>query len=131
MNYITIDDFEQLTLQQLFDISAKHILSTGKKSFVKRQLGESGSSCTYSGSGCAAAPFIRPECREEADKNTDGTSWAMLRHSRLVPEKHTSLVSDLQSCHDNNSEGTSFITDWKLSMTNIARKWDLNTDVLN
>jgi hypothetical protein len=109
---ITIEGFEQLSKQQLFDMSLAHIRSTRKKSMQ-------GSKCVYSGHGCAAAPFIRPEFRAYADRR-QGTTWEQLREGCLVPSHQYEFVRSLQLCHDNSPRDDNFMNEFNRGMERIA-----------
>lgn len=127
--YITIEGFENLTKQQMFDMSAKHILSTKTKSF-----NEDGN-CSYAGTGCAAAPFIREECRAAADVDPSGgaaTGWGFLRSRGDVPEHNAEFVRELQYCHDETEHevGSMFVDEWLDSMYRLAEHMGLDTTVL-
>lgn len=114
--YITIDGFEQLTKQQLFDISLNHIRTTRERS-----MGDGGADCTYQGKGCAAAPFIKPEHREFADTGGIGLNaapWSTLASKMLVPGHESVLVQSLQHCHD--LAGNDFMKDYEQRMSNLA-----------
>lgn len=129
-NYLTIEGFEKLTKQQLFDMSVAHIGQTRQKSV---QISDGGSKgCVYSGSGCAAAPFLKPENREIAD-NVPGllyTGWGMLVGVSMVPEDNSSLICSLQSCHDLAPSGQEFLEVWKTSMARVAVRYKLSTEKL-
>lgn len=86
--YKTIEEFDQLTIQQLFDMAAKHVLTNGMPSV------EAGR-CVYGGIGCAASVFLRPEEREEASG-----SWGEIVESEEAPDHHTSFIEGLQVAHD-------------------------------
>lgn len=109
---ITIEGFEQLSKQQLFDMSLAHIRSTRKKS-------TQGSKCVYSGPGCAAAPFIRPEFRAYADRRK-GTTWDQLQEEGLVPSHEYVFVNSLQLCHDNSPRDDDFMKEFNRGMERIA-----------
>ena len=121
MKYITIPGFEKLSKQELFDMSAAHICSTRQKSYG------SVVGCSYAGSGCAAAPFIRPEHRQRADKY--GT-WARQVDLLLAPDHETSFVLALQCCHDFATE-RGFFDDWKRNMCSLAERHGLSTAKLD
>ena len=135
----TIDGFETLTAQQIFDMSAKHILSTGKPSMVNN-------TCVYSGSGCGASIFLKEESRPVMDNimNDDNNSsgWVTLTAHQHVSPHQSGLVMDLQNAHDNAAQYVSprqsglvmdldeaFMTHWKRRMFSIANQYGLNTDV--
>lgn len=123
MNYVTIPGFVKLSRQEIFDISAKHILSTKTKSV-------DGGTCMYSGTGCAAAPFILPEHRADCDKQGDATSWSGLVSARLVPRHEAGLVQRLQSCHDSAPSGDAFMAGWRQRMLDLAKYAGLSDQVL-
>ena len=132
--YITIDGFESLTKQQMFDISAKHILAAGKCS-----VNDQGT-CSYAGSGCAAAPFIREDQREIADgldTSGWGAGWQWLSNNGHVPKREDDFVVRLQLCHDDNAatvsnkEDFNFMELWEDSMRILAAEHGLSTAVLD
>lgn len=126
MSHITIEGFEALTQQQLFDMSAKHIIEQGKP-------GQSSSgTCSYK-AGCAASIFIKHDERSYAD---DSGSWEDLEIHGDVPETHSDFVERLQICHDRaaietfKDGGEGFIADWSARMQILAKQYNLNTDAL-
>ena len=125
--FITIDDFENLTKQQMFDMAAKHILTTKKKS-----VSEHGA-CLYSGSGCAASVFIKPEFRKTADDldSLDGTGWSHLVCENLVPDHLPKFVVDLQVAHDCSDSGPNFLTDYVQRMCVVAARYKLDSSILD
>lgn len=93
--YITIDGFEQLSKQQMFDMAVSHIKSTGVKSC------KLSGNCIYSGTGCNASIFIKPDFHNNADEGVyGGSSWVTLAKNGVVPLHEYRFVSDLQSAHD-------------------------------
>ena len=120
--YITIEGFESLTKQQMFDMSAKHVLANGRRS-------TNDGGCVYSGIGCAAAPFIKPEYREDADRVEAGSSWPFLCSANLVPGHNSGLVTAIQKCHD-SAGSACFVGDIKKRMLEVAEWYNLSADVL-
>lgn len=123
MNYATIPGFEALTLQQMFDISLAHIRSTRTKSIKPGST----SVCVYSGSGCAASVFLRPERRDEFDAMYAGhsVSWLTLAGTGHVPEHESYFVRELQNCHDRtpNKDGQeAFMAEYERSMSYLAER---------
>lgn len=101
LNSIAISGFEQLSAQQAFDISARHLLSIPGPSITANEPSFSRkTTCDYAGVGCAAAPFIREE--ERARWDIKNKSWWSLV-DRWVPDKHVALISDLQRVHDDTA----------------------------
>ena len=126
MNYITIEGFEQLTAQQMFDMSLAHLRRTGVKS--KNEF-----SCMYGGTGCAAAPFLRPDKRDFADQQSDmeGVSWVELVDRGFVPNTHFVLIAALQRAHDraprfDDELGLAFPQLIELRFKDIAKRFDLD-----
>lgn len=119
-----IDGFNSLTKQQIFDISAKHVLGNGKPG-----INLSGS-CVYGGIGCAAAPFIAKEDREDAS----GTWYTV---AKLAGEYHEQdFIRELQSNHDGAYTFTynnpaDFIEDFKKRMRLTAAQFRLSEEVLD
>ena len=120
--YITIEGFESLTKQQMFDMSAKHVLANGRRS-------TDAGGCVYSGIGCAAAPFIKPEDREAADSAEAGSTWPFLCSANLVPGHNSGLVAAMQRCHD-SADSNGFVKDFKKRMREVAEWYNLSADVL-
>ncbi len=127
---LTIDGFETLTRQQLFDMSASHIMAQGKPGIT------STGNCSYS-QGCAASIFIKPELIAEADI---GGSWDDLEREEYVPETNSDFVNTLQLAHDraalaslrdDSSDLGGFMADWSQRMRDIAKVYNLNTEALS
>lgn len=93
-----IEGFEQLTLQQIFDMSLNHLRTTRVKSVAPLT-----SSCLYGGTGCAAAPFLKPEKRKELD-DTGSWSWISLVEEGIVPGHMRGQIRSIQAIHDNCSD---------------------------
>lgn len=129
MNYITIDGFEELTAQQVFDMSLAHVRKTRQPSLHK----ETGH-CAYSGIGCAASVFLKEKHRKEADELGDASWYALTNFAKVVPETHTNLVQELQHCHDQSTKGIShekwsttagFMKGFENRMKNVAEDFGL------
>jgi hypothetical protein len=118
--HLTVEGFEQLTPQQMYDMSASHILSTGVKSEVNGR-------CQYAGTGCALAPFIKPEYREQADSLGP---IDMVVQQAFAPEVNLPLLQDLAYAHDRTHPGETFMAEWKMFMRKLARKHSLSDEVL-
>lgn len=125
MSYITIDGFENLTKQEVFDIAYKHINTTKRKSVMPTGCRHSFSECVYSGSGCAAAPFIKEECR-----STRG-SWSSLAFEGLVPDTNAVIVDHIQICHDSAIEGELFLEEFNKKMSQVAEHYGLKIPEVN
>lgn len=120
-----IEGFENLSKQELFNMSARHILSTGQQSTA-------GTACIYGGTGCAAAPFLLPECRAGLDKYE--LNWTGLRDKGLVPDHEYHFVTQLQNCHDSFAWRTAeipFMDHWRKRMKAVATEHQLSSEVLN
>lgn len=116
-----IDGFENMTKQQLLDLSVAHLLGTRKPG-----VRENTSACVYSGSGCGAAPFIKEAFRGEADRegSWEGVSAAFGSHHEM------DFIMALQRAHDDAWGWASRITEdqrvalwfdiWKRNIKMIA-----------
>ncbi len=122
-NYLTIDGLESMTEQQNFGLSAKHIMTTQQKSVSDNGL------CVYSGIGCAASVFIKPEFREEADSTGSG-SWNALTGYGVAPLHNLNLICLLQNAHDDAPSGERFIPGWNSNMRDIADTYNLDVSKL-
>lgn len=112
MTYATIDGFESLTAQEVFDIAAGHLLKQMKRS-------ENGEGCRYRGKSglmCAAGPFLKDECTEKCE----GNSWFGLTDDGLVPNANSVLISELQMVHD-----VTFPSDWPSRLEALAKRYNL------
>jgi hypothetical protein len=124
--FITIPELPSMTPQEVFDKAARHVLANGEPSV------DPTGSCVYSGIGCAAAPFIKPEFREEA-----AGSWYSLHlpsqgkweHSHR-PDAHVELIGHLQGAHDHSANLPAFISEFKKEMVKVAERYSLSTAVL-
>lgn len=112
MTYATIDGFESLTAQEVFDISAGHLLKQMKRS-------ESGEGCMYRGPDgrmCAAGPFLK----DENVAKCEGRSWFGLMKDKRVPDTNLKLIGELQMVHD-----ASFPGNWPHKLEALAIRHDL------
>lgn len=120
----TIKGFEKLTKQQMFDMTAAHILSTGIKS-------ENANGCQYAGSGCAASVFIKPELREACDAVGYWGDLVSLNRAKMMmtaPAHEKNFVSQLQTAHDTASP-ENFLADWKAKMLTLACTHELDASI--
>lgn len=130
--FITIEGFEKLSKQELFDMAAKHVLKNGEPS-----LDSNGAVCLYGGIGCAAAPFIKQGEHNTADKGNEHgeTSWKSLFMADLVPEHFADFVMHLQGCHDSwtcaDKDSTTFVQHFKTRMGILGQAEGLDISVLN
>lgn len=115
-----IDGFESLTPQQCFDIAAKHVLSTGVKCMTRDRV------CTYTGVGCAAAPFLTEEGR-----NTIVGSWSTVVSRWEQPDTNESIIQEVQICHDGSRDGPDFLQDFKKAMICVADNYSLSPAVFD
>ena len=93
MTYATIEGFEELSAQEVFDRSKDHLLKQGVRS--ASDFGR----CKYRGPEglmCAAGIFLRPE----SAAGCEDKGWLDLRDRGRVPSTHADLVRELQYIHD-------------------------------
>jgi hypothetical protein len=122
MTNLAIDGFEELSQQQMFDMAAAHLLQTGKRSYCQAIQ-----NCSYAGSGCAAAVFLKEDAREDAD---DDGSWGNLVFNNRVPKHNSAFVAELQNAHDKSSDDD-FLVTWKPKMLALAERFELDPSILN
>ena len=117
-----IPGFTELSKQQLFDMSAAHVIKNGKSSR------NDGGFCVYSGIGCAAAPFLTEDARENLT-----AAWNSLCFSKQVPDHEADFILHLQYCHDRARPtwGPEFIASYKKSMRELATSNYLSAAVLD
>ena len=124
---LTIAGFEELSTQQMFDMAAEHIQNTRIRSTT---IGKTG--CTYTGSGCAASIFIKPDLRDKADM-TGGGSWFGLVYANAVSPHNAELVAELQSAHDSTeskADSNGFMKTWNENMRRVADRHSLDVSKL-
>lgn len=127
--YLTIPNFESLSEQEMFDMAARHLLTTRIPSIT---WGGDDGVCTYSNSGCAASVFLRPECRSIADGS--GTWESLVSRGEAPPHRDT-FVRLLQLAHDETACKTVDCLDlwlpiWKERMRRIAEQHQLDASIL-
>ncbi len=130
-NYITIPNFEQLTRQQMFDMAAKHIMSTGVPSVVQRA--DSQWTCCYRGTGCNAAPFLQRDLLAEKHE----INWYAMTVHKFAPEYEVFFVRGLQAVHDSAADlailgktDPNFMAKYIKGMLHFANHHGLNAGVL-
>ena len=114
-----IPGFANLTEQECFDMSARHILTTRQKAV------DGAGDCTYDGIGCAAAPFLTPAARAKLHG-----AWHVLAGEGEVPANNIDLICRLQGCHD-GTFGENFMEGWARKMRGEAAQNNLSTEVLD
>ena len=124
MNYYTIEGFEQLTKEQLLIMSVTHVLTTQEKSNTK-------GTCKYAGIGCAASPFLREECREEADDMAG--SWEALSDIGLVPNVNSGFINEMQRAHDwaRSRKGVLFVGEYMFRIGIVCAIYNISALVVS
>lgn len=128
MDYV-IPGFEDMTPQEVFDLSAKHILTTRTKSMRRFDSGER---CAYSGSGCAASVFLtKPAIADIEHVGADSSQdWCDLVNEGVVPHTNEELISEMQHAHD-DAPADCFMQAWEAGMRHIAQRFSLSTAVFD
>ena len=121
MGFLTIDGFEKLSKQQLFDMSVAHIGATRQK------CTDNSGACMYQGIGCAAAPFLQETLRRRADGLG---SWNFLAERLAVPEHEVDFITNMQRCHD-NADNDEFMKSWSEAMRRLAQVNGVSTEKLD
>lgn len=120
---ITLKTLPQATAQEIFDQVAKHLLTQNKVSRTVNGF------CMYRGEDglkCAAGCLIADDEYDiEMDSARKGGSWGTLVIHRFVPVEHADLIESIQRVHDSNGPAV-----WRERLTELARRYQLNTDVL-
>ena len=129
--YATIPGFEQLTAQQVFDMSASHLLKQMEQSRDPRiRQNAPNGLCLYrndAGLKCAAGVFLTEERAKECDLYDNcgtGSGWKVLVEVGLVPKPNCDLIDRLQKLHDNN-----WPSDWREKLITLAAECGLNDSV--
>lgn len=130
---ITIPGFSKFSKQKIFDTVVDHISQTRVASTKISPLTDK-PMCSYSGSGCNAAPFIREDKRAEADEVGE---WYVLVSEGLAPIKNQGFMARLQSVHDDaamddheDGDNLSFMQLWHAEMVNVALEHNLDATKL-
>lgn len=121
---IAIAGFAELSPQQVFDMAVAHIATTRKQSRRPIPNSPNLTICCYTGIGCAASVFLKPELRQYADSLEMG--WEEMADQGEVSPAHRMLVNDLQQAHDQADEDE-FMADWKSRMMTVADIHSLDT----
>lgn len=133
----TIDEFPNLTAQEIFERSVRHVMKNGGPSVV---FVYGRSACRYGGIGCGAAPFLTPEGRRLADGAAGGGSsitWKGLVARKYVPDsEHHYLIEALQSSHDaasmrDSEKSPAFIEAYVECVMYVARDFNVSVQHLN
>lgn len=133
IEHVTIDGFEKLTKQDIFDMAVDHIANT-KVPSVGKVFGTNIDGCVYSGTGCNAAPLIKDGERNRAD---EVGSWHSLVDAGMASETNQTFIANLQNAHDIPAseeilgENDSFLTAWKMGMYVLAQEYNLDTSKLD
>ena len=109
------------TLQEIFDIVSKHLLTQKVKSVVHIPMKNICQYRTPSGLKCAAGILIPDEeYTQEMDVHGD---WLILVREELVEPKFAHEITDLQEIHDFGilGEDNSCYDDWKHKLTKFAQ----------
>lgn len=121
-NYMTIPGFEDMTAQQVFDMSAAHLLRQMVRS-------EKPGACLYrSGElACAAGVFLTDAGAEIADSmgGSDGSPWDRVVAAKIAPSTNESLIGSLQAIHDFREPD-----EWRRALRLLAKEYNLNHAVL-
>ena len=121
-----IPGFRKMSKQRILNLAVAHMA-------VERQASVLNNSCVYSGTGCNAAPLIRREMRDAADRIGN---WSFLVETGFVPANNADFIQALQQAHDSvarsNAEGDyNFMARWKANMRALALEYGLSTSTLD
>ncbi len=119
----TLEENEKMTAQEMFNLSAKHLLTQK----VRSVFGVS-SLCAYrSGDGkmCAFGIFI-PDSVYKPEMEGKAASAELIWDATHLPDELMSLARDLQFCHDETMPEF-----WKERLAKIASNYRLNSGALN
>jgi len=110
-------NYQDLSLQELFDISYNHIIKQGFPSVNDKD------ECLYRGYDgimCAAGVFLSD------DEVVEGRPWLNLIEGRGdEPNGKDLFIKELQNCHDINAIEDNFIDLYKESMRELAGTYNL------
>lgn len=107
-----------MSSQEVFDASAKHLLTQGKRS--RNENGEFLNLCLYRHENlkCAAGIFI-PD--DKYDPQMEKQSWTLLSNNYpFLRSEHTNLIGKLQIIHDQSSPEM-----WFFKLNQLAKSFGL------
>ena len=118
---------EQMTEQEVFDVTVRHLLEQGEQSLLSvadtppAAFGQA--LCAYSGTDglcCAAAPFIR-----KYSTDLERTIWQEVIDTGAASSANMDLITRLQRVHD-----TKQVEKWYSCLSSVAEVFKLNTKIL-
>lgn len=116
---ITLKTLKKATAQEVFDQVARHMLTQNMKS-----EDSAGNYCAYRGAHglkCAAGCLIADD---EYKTSFEGDSWEAVADGLQI-KKHTDLITDLQTIHDNYEPDS-----WPWRLANLADITGLSDKVM-
>ena len=121
MSITTIPGFAELSPQQAFDLSLAHLRTTRVQS-----MDTDAGTCSYGGTGCAAAPFLTADTREALIGTDDNTKcWHRLRNAFDLPDTNANLIFEMQSVHDSAPSSGDFMEHIEYGYEGVAARYDL------
>jgi len=126
---ITLATLEHATEQEVFDQVAGHMMKQKARSSLYDGV------CAYRGNDglmCAAGCLISPEEAELLKLSAERINtlpWSCLITRGVAPDKHRSLISALQTIHDNPDHVPE--DDWGDRLKALANQRGLNYKVVN
>jgi hypothetical protein len=129
----SIDGFDSLSKQEIFDKSVSHVLKNGQPSMNDDSIDIQ---CQFGGIGCGTAPFLKPSCRRFADNYSSkegwsvSASWDSLATDGKVSDHFVGLVTKLQQAHDEASKSSDFLDAYRYEAEQVARIFSLSTAVI-
>lgn len=121
MKITTIPGFADLTPQQAFDLSLNHLRSTRVQS-----MDTDAGTCSYGGTGCAAAPFLTADTREALIGTYDNAkSWHRLRNVFDLPDTNANLIFEMQGVHDSAPSSGDFMEHVEDGYEGVAARYNL------
>lgn len=118
----TFERNQTMTAQDMFDISATHLLTQGRRSV------ETSERCRYrhpNGDMCAFGPFI-PEDRYNRAMEGQSCISSDLWKATGLPNGLRELALRLQHCHDDG-----LVEEWPMRLAVIAKQFGLSPAVVH
>lgn len=114
-----VSGFRKMSKQRIMDKARAHINITRKASMNAHK------SCVYAGSGCNAAPLVKPTKRADFDKIGP---WSELVSKGKVPGNNAEFIGLIQDAHDSaaSESASDFISAYNDNMKFVAKKFNLN-----
>lgn len=117
---------KDMTLQEVFELGAKHLLTQNEKSALSTDDPEVELRCVYkheNGLACGASPFLKKY--DIVLDEGSGLGWHGAVSGGFAYDNHQVFIYNLQDIHDKFS-----VEHWASELSRLGKRYGLNTDFL-